>query len=451
MKHNFRYKSFGCVLVLFLTACQANSSALFPAAPVLSTSSPIPKTEFSTPTSASTQTSTSVPPTLALPSPTATPFPPERLAFVEGAENTTISFIYSDNSNFEQPELFEPFRNAYETRHLAISPNGRFLVFDGADTVFPCPVPDSDCAPTNYGLWLADLQENTITPLAIKDLTMKFGLFSFNLGTPSWSPDSKFFVTPLLFAPTRTESQDRIQSIHLFKFDMENRQWAQLTSNTASNLFPSWSPNNQWIAFIQYLPPTDNPGCDYISTPQDYEGCNHGALYVVRPDGSDLRLLLQSVYIEADIISYYTPYNMPVWSPDSQWIATLVGDKQPDLAIINVETGEVRVLAVSEYKEISPVWSPDGKQIAFVSDRDGNQEIYVISQDGMTLQNLTQNEAYEYSPAWSPSGNLISFLSSRDGQPRLYVMNRDGAMVTKLSLWNENELVLWRQVWFPDP
>ena len=52
--------------------------------------------------------------------------------------------------------------------------------------------------------------------------------------------------------------------------------------------------------------------------------------------------------------------------------------------------------------DAEPVWSPDGNQLAFVTDRDGNDEIYIINVDGSAARNLTQNPADDWDPAWSP-------------------------------------------------
>jgi Tol biopolymer transport system component len=51
----------------------------------------------------------------------------------------------------------------------------------------------------------------------------------------------------------------------------------------------------------------------------------------------------------------------------------------------------------------SPVWSPDGRQILFDSERDGNWEIYVVNADGSDLHNLTNNSAHDSFPVWSPA------------------------------------------------
>src|SRR5574341_816208 len=66
------------------------------------------------------------------------------------------------------------------------------------------------------------------------------------------------------------------------------------------------------------------------------------------------------------------------------------------------------------------------QQIAFVSDRDGNHEIYLMDADGGNLHNLTGNSAVDRSPAWSPDGAQIVFVSQRDQKVELYVMNPDG-------------------------
>lgn len=68
-------------------------------------------------------------------------------------------------------------------------------------------------------------------------------------------------------------------------------------------------------------------------------------------------------------------------------------------------------------------------QIAFVSDRDGNNEIYVMNPDGSAQVRLTNHPAADSEPDWSPDGRMIAFTSDRGGAPAVYVMNADGTGV----------------------
>jgi len=78
-------------------------------------------------------------------------------------------------------------------------------------------------------------------------------------------------------------------------------------------------------------------------------------------------------------------------------------------------------------------WSPKGTGIAFTSNRDGNQEIYVVDADGEGLRRLTDAAGSDANPAFSPKGDRIAFESNRDGTPEIYVMNADGSEPTRLT------------------
>jgi Tol biopolymer transport system component len=86
-------------------------------------------------------------------------------------------------------------------------------------------------------------------------------------------------------------------------------------------------------------------------------------------------------------------------------------------------------------------------KIAFVSDRDGNQEIYVMNSDGTNQINLTNNSGHDRNPSWSPDGSKIAFVSRRDGNSEIYVMNADGTNQTRLTNDMENEC---EPSWSPD-
>jgi len=92
-------------------------------------------------------------------------------------------------------------------------------------------------------------------------------------------------------------------------------------------------------------------------------------------------------------------------------------------------------------------WSPDGAHIVFISQRDGNAEIYVMNADGSNQLRLTTTPAFEDLPKWSPDGSKIMFVSARDGQEAIYVMNADGSNQSRLT---DTPIALSRPDWSPD-
>jgi TolB protein len=86
-------------------------------------------------------------------------------------------------------------------------------------------------------------------------------------------------------------------------------------------------------------------------------------------------------------------------------------------------------------EDTDPTWSPDGTRIAFVSTRDGNKEIYVVSASGGGATRLTNNAFEDITPVWSPSldNQRIAFVSNRDGNDEVYVMGADGSGQTNVT------------------
>ena len=80
-----------------------------------------------------------------------------------------------------------------------------------------------------------------------------------------------------------------------------------------------------------------------------------------------------------------------------------------------------------------PSFGRDGSKIAFFSDRDGNYEIYVMNADGSNQTRLTSNTAFDFYPSFSGDGSKIAFGSHRDGNEEIYVMNADGSNQTRLT------------------
>ena len=92
------------------------------------------------------------------------------------------------------------------------------------------------------------------------------------------------------------------------------------------------------------------------------------------------------------------------------------------------------ILATSTFAYSCGIEFPlrDGR-IAFISDRDGNVEIYTMKTDGTSVVRLTDNPVIDTEPSWSPDERKIAFCSDQDGDFEIYVMNADGAGVTNLT------------------
>jgi TolB protein len=96
-------------------------------------------------------------------------------------------------------------------------------------------------------------------------------------------------------------------------------------------------------------------------------------------------------------------------------------------------TNKTRV-TFSPGRDSYPAFTPDGKQIAFMTDRDGDREIYRCDLDGSHVVDLTNNHsAIDQVPYYSPDGEHISFISYRDGNAEIYVMNADGTNQTRIT------------------
>ena len=96
---------------------------------------------------------------------------------------------------------------------------------------------------------------------------------------------------------------------------------------------------------------------------------------------------------------------------------------------MNSDGTNIRQLTTNDHEDDFPSLSPDGKQFAFYSDRDGDYEIFVANIDGTKVRQLTTNPAGDFDPKWSRDGNLISFTSDRYGEEGIFIMNTDGTNV----------------------
>lgn len=112
-----------------------------------------------------------------------------------------------------------------------------------------------------------------------------------------------------------------------------------------------------------------------------------------------------------------------------------VSDRGADFDIyrLDISTNNLLDISQSSNDDFNPNWTLDGARIAFNSLRTGNSEIFVVNSDGSGLQQLTNHPAYDGQPSWSPDGTQIVFSSFRTGRYELWVMNADGSNLRQLT------------------
>lgn len=217
---------------------------------------------------------------------------------------------------------------------------------------------------------------------------------------PVWSPTGD----RLAFASTSPDSMTTV--IHVIAAD--GRHIATLGDSGSYTGYPSWSPDSDRLAFA-----SNRSG-------------NH-EIYVANADGSDLRRLTNTPEDEL----------RPDWSPDG---ARLVFDATVpdsavavDLFIMRADGSDRRRVTTHGRYNFHAAWSPNGEKVAFVSQRDANEEVYVVNVASGVLARVTTDGASDGSPEWTADGEWIVFESARTGVRQLYRARFTGQNLTQLT------------------
>jgi TolB protein len=143
-------------------------------------------------------------------------------------------------------------------------------------------------------------------------------------------------------------------------------------------------------------------------------GISQFKLNVADADGSNEQILLRS---NEPIIS-------PSWSPDSKQVAYVSFETgMAKVFIQNIATGKREIVLENKFQISSPSWSPNGKFMSLTLYQDGNAEIYILNLKNKNLTRLTNHYSIDTESSWSPNGSKIMFTSGRSGSPQLYEIN----------------------------
>jgi len=219
---------------------------------------------------------------------------------------------------------------------------------------------------------------------------------------PVWAPAGD----RIAFTAYRDDHRDQV-----FLVDLDGNNLLPLTEQGVNAEQPAWSPDGKWIA-VSY----------------EYE------LALINTKTGEIRQLTQ-------LDDGYNKY--PSWSPDGTTLAFIAGaedeegKKWPQIFLINPDGSNIRQLTYQPYYHRTLVWSPDGTRIAFKGrpDTQSAYSLWVINSDGSSRLLLSEMLGFDYPPSWSPDSSQLSFAAAVEGRtdPDIFTINTDGTGLTRLT------------------
>jgi Tol biopolymer transport system component len=215
---------------------------------------------------------------------------------------------------------------------------------------------------------------------------------------PTWSPDGRIAFFTLRDFPPPASDEEPPPPAEIYSMAADGSDQQRLTNDTVTQTDPAWSPDGGSIAYIPFGGDPEAPDL---------------GLYVMNRDGTGQRPLL-------DFSPKRTIFNAN-WSPDGRRLVFEIlpsrpsgrdGGRQSDIGVIDGDGTGLRRLTRTAAFETHPVWSPDGRRIAFTSDRHARGrnleplgpafEIYTMRADGRDVRRITRNRVPDLHPNWQP-------------------------------------------------
>lgn len=311
----------------------------------------------------------------------------------------------------------------------------------------------------------------TLIVIFVPMILKSFGPFPASI-LPTSTPTMTSTITPTattppiitltLPAPTPTESPEVLPRIvfysnrdgncEIYIMNPDGTEQRRLTFDNNDlhiDEDPVWSPDGSRIAFHS------SRGYDGLSADCYAFGCDWG-IHLMNVDNLEI-IPLPDIWGQD---------RRPDWSPDGTRIAfdssrnddyrdpVYCGDYcDRDVFIMDIATGATTQLTHNEASDWQPDWDPDGRRMVFVSNRNGDEDIFVMDAnlpepgERVFLTQLTHDLSSDIQPAWSPDGNWIAFASNRDGDYDIYEMAADGSAIIQLT---DNEANDWQPTWSPE-
>ncbi|MBS1796880.1 MAG: serine/threonine-protein kinase [Acidobacteria bacterium] len=193
----------------------------------------------------------------------------------------------------------------------------------------------------------------------------------------------------------------------IYVTDADRREFKQVTRYRAGRV--AWAPDSQSLVFSY------NFGED-LSKPDEpfYRERDNVEIFRVNADGTGERDLTNNPAFDSDAS----------FSPDGREIV-FVSDRDGnfEICVMNADGSNPRRLTHNGFDDTKPAWSPDGRRIAFTTNRDGDEEIYIMDADGSNPRRLTDALGDDREPQWSPDGRRIVFSAAGEGNKEIYIID----------------------------
>jgi len=273
-----------------------------------------------------------------------------------------------------------------------------------------------------------------------------------DVANPVISPDGEWVA----YTVRETSLEDDDAETRLFMVSTEDGAVLPMTGAGSSASAPRWSPDGKYLSFIaarndgeSQVWALDRRGGEAVQLTEIEQGVSD---YEWSPQSDRLALIIRDPEEAKEDEDKPEPWVIDRLQFKRDY-AGYLDRRRNHLYVQELESGAVRQLTSGDYEDSQPVWSPDGRLIAFVSNRTGepdandNTDIWVVSADspdaGGTLLQVTTNPGSDSCPPWSPDGQTIAYVTeiepeiiwyatshlavspSRGGNPRLLTTRLD--------------------------